>query len=83
VHLPWSELATVETRRQGTALILLCVPKPGSGLYVDEQAEKLRSESLRGYVVIDLTTLGGSPDAVTTALVRYSGGRYRPEKSSL
>ena len=79
IYLPWSELSTVETRWQGTALILFCVPKPGSGLSADGQAKKLWSESLRGYVVIDLTTLGGSPDAVTTALVRYSGGRYRPE----
>lgn len=83
VHLPWSELSTVEIHRRDTALLLVCAPKPGSALPADEQAEKLWSEGLRRFVVIDVTTLGGSPDAVSAALARYSGGRYRTENSSL
>jgi len=77
VRLPWSELSTVEIRWEGKALLLVCAPKPGSALLTDEQAEKLWSERLQRFVVIDVTTLDRSADAVSVALARHSGGRYR------
>lgn len=76
-RLPWSELSTVEIRQRHNSQVLVCTPRPGSTLPVDQNAKRLWDDHARGFVVIDVTILRGGPSAVSVALTEYSGGRYR------
>jgi hypothetical protein len=81
-HLPWRELSTIEIRRRGKKQLLICTPRPGSGLPANEQATKLWSNYHRGFVVANISDLRASREAVSVALTQYSGGRYRPETAA-
>jgi hypothetical protein len=76
IDLPWCELSNVELRQRGTRHMVVCTPKPGSML-MPADARKLWADHAQGFV-IDITTLRGSPLAVSAALSRYSGGLYQP-----
>lgn len=78
-HYSWNDLSGVEIRRiEGNWRPLVAIPKIGSSLLANQQLKKEWAKS--GYLfIVDVRWLQCSPQTLSTALIHYSNGVYRPK----